>query len=249
MQVRAEHAGEVAAALPARRRTALGLLWLLATLALTACGGGTSAAPAATWSVVGSSSVVGVGASPGHGWSDLLAADLQGRGVTLRKFAKSGSDTYAALPLATAPVANRPAPDPDLSIDTVLAVRPAVLIISFPSNDTAKGYSAGETVTNLLQLRQFATAAGAGVIVVSTFPRNLSAAGLDTLHEIDRQMGAATGPCFADVHAALASAAGDIAVAYAAGDGVHLNDAGHRLVFERVRALVDSGLCVRPGAG
>jgi lysophospholipase L1-like esterase len=49
------------------------------------------------------------------------------------------------------------------------------------------------------------------------------------------------------LQAALADSQGRIAAAYSAGDGIHLNDAGHRQVLQQVQAALDSGRCVRLG--
>jgi lysophospholipase L1-like esterase len=65
------------------------------------------------------------------------------------------------------------------------------------------------------------------------------------LAEIDRGLAELAGACFVPLQAALADVDGGIAAAYAAGDGIHLNDAGHALVLQRVQAVLDAGRCVR----
>jgi lysophospholipase L1-like esterase len=62
---------------------------------------------------------------------------------------------------------------------------------------------------------------------------------------VDDALAAAAGSCFVDVRAELTATNGGIAPAYAAGDGVHLNDAGHRIIFDRIVAALDAGACVR----
>ena len=42
----------------------------------------------------------------------------------------------------------------------------------------------------------------------------------------------------------LAGPDGRLAAAYDAGDGVHPNDAGHAIIFQRVDAVLQSGRCV-----
>lgn len=227
------------------------LLGVLAALgSLPACGGGgdgsSGAEPGQLWAVVGSSSAAGAGASPGQGWADLLAADEAQRGVQLRNLARTGLTTYGALPTGTAVPAGRPAPEPQANVTAALDLHPRLLLVSLPNNDTADGYAADETVGNLLAIRSTALAQGVAVLMLSTQPRALSAAQLALLPQIDQRVAAAAGPCFVPLRAGLAGPNGQLAAAYDAGDGVHLNNAGHRWVWQQVRAVLDRGDCVKP---
>jgi lysophospholipase L1-like esterase len=198
------------------------------------------------WVVMGSSTAAGVGASPGQGWAAQLGSAVAARQVTLHSLARAGALTYEALPAGSPPAAQRPAPDPSINTDRALGLAPRLVILSFPSNDTATGYGADETVGNLLAMRRALQAGSSAVLVLSTLPRDgLDPAQRATLAEVDRRLAAALGACFADVRSALDDGHGRIATAFAAGDGVHLNDAGHRLLYERVRAALDGGRCVR----
>ena len=119
---------------------------------------------------------------------------------------------------------------------------------SYPSNDTALGYAVDETVRNLLAIRAEALARGATVVLLSTQPRALTPAHLAKMPQIDARLQAAAGDCFVELREALAGPDGRLAPAYDSGDGVHPNDAGHALIFQRVKALIDGGRCVRLGA-
>jgi lysophospholipase L1-like esterase len=231
----------------------------LALVWLAGCGGGGSAAtppgPVAlaapgVWVVMGSSTAAGVGASPGQGWAAQVARQAAPLQVELVNLARAGALTPQALPTATPPAAGRPGPDPAINIDRAMAHGPRLLLLAFPSNDAVAGYPAAETVAHLLRLREIAQAASAAAVLLSSQPRDgLSAAQRATLDETDRLGAAAFGACFVDVRTVLAGPDGGIAAAYAAGDGVHLNDAGHRLIAERLWALLESGRCVRLRAG
>jgi lysophospholipase L1-like esterase len=50
-------------------------------------------------------------------------------------------------------------------------------------------------------------------------------------------------PCFVDVFAPLANSSLGIESDYNAGDGIHLNDAGHQVIFEAVRGVVTPYVC------
>lgn len=230
-------------------------LSMLALACLTgagaACGGGDGAAtpPRAApgaWAVLGSSTAAGVGATPGQGWVALLTGTVQAQGVTLTHQARSGLVTTQALPVGTPLAPGRAAPDPTVNIDRALTLSPRLVILSFPTNDAVAGVPAAETVGHWRLIGQRATQAGAATLVLSTQPRSgLDAAQQATLDETDSLAADAFGACFVALRAALSDAQGRIAPAFSAGDGIHLNDAGHRLVFELVNAALADGHCVR----
>lgn len=223
---------------------------------LAACGGGGSSSGAVptgalvvpgTWTVIGSSTAAGVGATPSHGWVDLLRAQYAARGVTVVDLAMGGSVSYQGVPTATPLTAGRPAPDPLHNVDAALARAPNLVIASYPSNDVAAGYSADETVANVLAIRADALGHGVAVLVTSTQPVRAvpTAPQAATAALIDSRLAAAFGGCFVDVRSALVTAQNTLDPRYDSGDGQHLNDAGHAVVFQRVTAVLESGACVR----
>lgn len=225
---------------------------------LSGCGGGDDggepAAPVAaqaplvapgSWAVMGSSSAQGTGASAGHGWAALLQARVQGAGVSMRNLAKGGSVTYEGLSTSASSTPNRPPPDAQHNVDAALSGKPRLLVLSYPTNDSALGYTADETVRNLMAMRATAQAAGAAVLLLSTQPRNMAPDLLARLPVIDAQLASAVGACFVQVREALTGPDGKLSPAYDAGDGVHPNDAGHAVILERVLATLDAGQCVR----
>jgi lysophospholipase L1-like esterase len=91
-----------------------------------------------------------------------------------------------------------------------------------------------------------AAAAGAATLVLSTQPRaGLSPAQQATLEATDRDAAAAFGDCFVALRPGLAGPDGGPAPAYSAGDGIHLNAAGHAWVRARVAQVLEGGRCVR----
>ena len=215
---------------------------------------GSAAAPATlvapgTWSVVGSSTAAGVGASAGHAWVDLMRNDNAWRGIAVGNLGVGGSVTYNGLSLSAA-VAGKPQPDTAHNIDAALApTGTKLVVINYPSNDVANGYTADETVGNTLSMRDSAASRGAVAIALSTQPANWvpSTAWAATIADTDRRLAAAFGPCFVATRSALSLSNNTLNPAYDSGDGQHLNDAGHALVYSLVKAVLESGQCVRIG--
>jgi lysophospholipase L1-like esterase len=232
-----------------RCRRLAGLAVLLALL--PACGGGGGAAPEPAappaWVVLGSSTAAGVGATEGRSWAARLATTLAARGLRVDNRARSGANTYQALPADAARPAGRPATDPQQDVARALETAPRVLVLAFPSNDAMLGYPAAETVANLRLMRDAARRRGVGVLVLSSQPRDDAGSGARAaMAAADTALAAELGACFVDVRAALSAADGRIAPAYAAGDGIHLNDAGHALIHTQLWATVAAGGCVTP---
>jgi len=226
---------------------------MLACAALSACGGGSSGensnepAAAPHWVVLGSSTAAGVGASQGQSWTTLLDSTLRSRGLRLDNRARSGATTYQALPRDTTRSNGRPATDPSQDVDVALMGAPRTIILAFPSNDATSGFAPAETIANLLLMQRRAQQRGVAVLVLSSQPRDdASPAAREAMNASDAALAAALGACFVPLRADLTDAQGRLATRYAAGDGVHLNNAGHRLIFNRLWDTVTSGLCLNP---
>lgn len=198
-----------------------------------------------SWVVMGSSTALGAGAGT-LSWYQALQASYANIGVQFFNIARSGAATYQGLPTGTVVPPLRPQPDPTSNVTLALSFGPKLVVLGYPSNDTASGYPVDETVNHLLAIRQAARAGGAAVIVIGTQPRDLAPDLLSRLPQIDARLAAAVGPCFVAVREALAGADGKIAPAYDV-DGIHVNDAGHAVIHAKLREVIDSRQCVRVG--
>jgi lysophospholipase L1-like esterase len=178
----------------------------------------------------------------------LIESAYRPAGVSIRNLAVAGTVTYHALPGATWPSLSRPSPKAQANVDAALALAPRLLLLAYPSNDTARGYSVEETVNNLLAIRQASLAQGVPVLVLSTQPRNLSAEQRASLSQVDQQLRAAVGACFVAVRERLGTPDNLLQSAYDSGDGVHPNAAGHQMIADQVQAVIDGGQCVKPPA-
>jgi len=236
-----------------------GLVAVCASL-LVGCAGGSDNAPqippdtgnssvplvsAGTWVVMGSSTAAGGGATAGNKWTDLLQNSLGSRGAIFANIAKGGTVTYHGLSMTSPVVPNRPAPDPAANIDQALSRNPVVLLVAYPTNDIANGYTVEEAVNNILTIRKAGLDKKIPVIVLSTQPRNLTTAQLAQLQQIDMQLTNSVGVCFVNVRGLLAGPDDKIAPIYNSGDGIHPNDAGHRVIADAVLKTINSKTCVR----
>jgi lysophospholipase L1-like esterase len=142
---------------------------------------------------------------------------------------------------------DRPSPNTSHNIDAALAQGIRLVLIGYPSNDTAYGFSASETVRNHKWIAYTAAQKGVPSIVISSQPQRgvPSAWAAATFADIDKGLADFFGPCFVEVRTALGMPDNTLNPAYDSGDGQHLNDAGHRVVHDRMKAVIDSGSCVR----
>lgn len=228
---------------------------LLLSLSLAGCGGGGTAdtdprrgplAAPGTWVVIGSSSAAGIGAPPGQGWVDLLAAQWQPTGIVVETLARAGLRTPEVLPLGTPVPRGAPAPAAGFNVDAALARRPVLLMLSLPSNDAAAGVPAAQTVGHWQQIAGIAAERAVPTLVLGTQPRGaFDALQREILAETDRLAAAAFGDCHVPLFDALAGPDDALAPEVRSTDGDHLNAEGHARVAARVTAALASGRCVR----
>jgi lysophospholipase L1-like esterase len=188
--------------------------------------------------VLGSSTAAGTGPSrPENAWVWLYTGYLKRQfpKFALTNLAVGGYTTYQMQPSDYVPPANRPAPDPGHNITRALSLNPDAIIISMPSNDQAGGYSLAEQLANYDRVTKLAAERGALVWVTTSQPRDFSS-------DADRAALAATkdalkrryGDRALDFRSQFADSDGRIKAMYNAGDGVHLNDAAHALLVQKV---------------
>jgi lysophospholipase L1-like esterase len=215
-------------------------------------GGGSPMLTSFKLTVIGSSTAAGEGASSSaKSWVALLARSLDDAVVptfTSSNLAVGGYTTVELLPGSNA----------DGSIDDAISGRPNLILVSLAgSNDLSAGTSQSTFLSRLTSVRDTAQAAGVPVFFVSTAPKDLSDSERRALRDWATAMSTtfgtcwvperatAYGSCFIDIFAPLANASLGVASAYGAGDGIHLNDAGHARIFEVAEAIVKPYVCSR----
>ena len=165
--------------------------------------------------------------------------------MSITNLAAGGYTTLELLPGSGAPG----------SIDEAIDEQPHLIVVALAgSNDLSIGTSTASYLSRLTQLRDAARAAGIPTFFVGTAPKNLSDGERFELADWTEQMrdrfdtcwvpaNAAYSPCFIDVFSDLANDDLAIESQYDTGDGIHLNDAGHRVIFQRAVGIVEPYLC------
>ncbi len=201
-----------------------------------AAGGG----PPGVIVILGSSTAAGTGASVrDSAWVERFTRDARGRDTTVRvvNLAVGGYTTYHIMPTGYKAPPGRPAPDPLHNITYGLMFRPAFIIINLPSNDAASGCTVSETLANYDTVLS-RIPAGVEVWVTTTQPRDLDSAGRAKLIAVRDSTYARFGDHALDFWSTLANPDGSLRKEYDAGDGIHLNDRGHRILAERAKVVL-----------
>ena len=187
--------------------------------------------------VLGSSTAAGTGPShPDSAWVARYRRHLQALDPRheVLNLAKGGYTTYHLLPTGTEPPERRPQPDPKRNITRALALDPDAILINLPSNDAAKGFGVEDQLANYAVMLERAEARGVPVWIATTQPRNLDEAGRATQVAMRDSTHARFSGRALDFWTGLAEADATVKPVYDSGDGIHLGDAAHALLFRRV---------------
>lgn len=193
--------------------------------------------------ILGSSTAAGIGASSEpNSWAGKYRAYLQGlnRNNEVINLANSGYTTYQILPNS---VANRPPSDPERNITKALSLAPDVIIVNMPTNDANSLYTVQEVMNNYNTVKSIADAQNVPVYFTSTQPRTIFTGAGDPatkrqlLIDIRNATQSAFGVQYIDFWTGLAAVDGSIRPEYDPGDGTHLNNTAHDLLYNRVKSV------------
>jgi acyl-CoA thioesterase-1 len=200
--------------------------------------------------VIGSSTAAGEGASDGSlGWVSLLAGALEESVAVPFETRNLAVGGYASEQLLSESGA------PGNVEDAIESIPDLVLVALAGSNDLGAGVSQSTFLARMQAIRAVAREAGVPVFFLSTAPKDLSQSEREALRDWARAMAeqlepcwvphqaAEYAPCLIDVFGPLANDELGIAAEFGAGDGIHLNDAGHAAIFEQALASVGAYVC------
>lgn len=195
--------------------------------------------------VIGSSTAAGAGASPSDSsWVNRYRHFLQSLhpGNEVINLAQGGYNTWRLMPDNFIPPSNRPSPDTLKNISHALRQNPDGIIINLPSNDAAIGTGLNDQMHNFILMDSLAASMGVPVWVCTTQPRNLNASAIQVQLDVRDSIFSYFGNRALDFWNGLANSQNTIDSLYDSGDGVHVNNAGHRLLWQRAvqKAIPDS---------
>ena len=189
--------------------------------------------------ILGSSTAKGQGASrPDSCWVRRYRRVLgeASPATQLVNLSVPGYTTYHFLPLRAQAILSRPLPDSAVNITHALSLHPSALVINLPTNDAAYGFDTTEQIANYRHLVTLARGDSIPVWVCTPQPRNLKPEKRRICQQMREWIIRTYGLHAIDFWSGLAAADGTLKREYDSGDGTHLNDAGHRLLFERIVA-------------
>lgn len=199
--------------------------------------------------VLGSSTSAGAGASvPDSSWVNRYRKAIFQKNTrySVINLGKGAYTTFHILPNGT------PMPSGvNITIDTArnitkaLSYNPSGIIINMPSNDAAYNFSVSQQLNNFSLLEAMAAWGDARLWVCTTQPRNfINPLQIQIQEDMRDSILLRYGNYALDFWTGAADTNGFISSTYDSGDGIHLNDAGHRLLFEiAMQKAIDTVNC------
>lgn len=187
--------------------------------------------------VLGSSTAAGIGSSVSDSsWVGRYSAYIHSinPGNTVINLAISATTTYQIMPDGNVPPAGAPNPIPSNNISKAIELNADAIIINMPSNDAFFGIDAGTQMKNFKVIAQKADSAGIPLWVATTQPRNMLPAQIQIQLAVRDSVQLYFADKAIDFWTTIADTNNFINSLYNSGDDIHLNDRGHRILFERV---------------
>lgn len=198
--------------------------------------------------VLGSSTAAGAGASVSDSaWVNRYrnVNYQQDTRISVANLAMGGYTTYHLLPTGTyIPPGVGFSIDTSRNITKALSLDPYAVIINLPSNDASNYITVEQQLENFGLIVGEANANDVDTWVCTTQPKSyLDPTQLQIQKDMRDSIFSIYGEYAIDFWNGLADTNGSLLPAFDYGDGTHLNDAGHRLLFERVMDKSIDTLC------
>lgn len=191
--------------------------------------------------VLGSSTAEGTGASPrDSSWVNRFAQSLaSSTKYEVVNLGKGGYTTYHIIPNGAPNAGSGITTDTARNVNKALSLNPSIIIVNMPSNDAAIGFNAQEQMRNFRLIDDAAKANGVKVYICTPQPRNFTNPIQITIQTATRDSVLKVyGSMAIDFWTGMADTDGFILPQFNSGDGIHVNNAGHKLLFEKVDALM-----------
>jgi hypothetical protein len=193
--------------------------------------------------ILGSSTAAGTGpSSPANGWVALYTKYLKQNDTRfdVTNLALGGYTTYDVLPTGTSiPVGVNETIDVTRNITKAISLNADGIIVNMPSNDSNMGYSVANQMANFNLLNTTAANNNIPISFCTIQPRDFgSNSNGQSIHtQMISQIPTVFPNNYIDFWTGFGNAAGtDILNLYDSGDGIHMNDAAHKILLQRVIA-------------
>jgi lysophospholipase L1-like esterase len=197
--------------------------------------------------ILGSSTAAGTGPSSSDStWVNRYRKCLQALNPAneVINLAVGGFTTYRVMPNEfISPIGGRPALDTNRNITEALSRNPDVIIVNLPSND--RQFPMSEQLNNFDSLWRMSWNAGVPMYIATTQPLGTTSSATYQ-YQVHDSILATYGNYAIEFYDPLADTANVLLPAYNSGDNVHLNNAGHRVLWQQVmdKGIQDSFLTV-----
>lgn len=200
--------------------------------------------------ILGSSTAAGDGVtSLSKAWAYMYSDSLKriDTGYVVDNLAVAGATTYAMQGDNYVPPTNRPLPMIGHNITEAINLKADAIIINYPTNDAASNFSLIEQENNFIRVTNHAAKYNILVWVATTQPRdNFNSKQVSKQKRLYDWIKSYYGSHAIDFQNGLATSADSILNYYNSGDGVHLNNAAHQKLYNRVlKADIPDTLCNR----
>lgn len=187
--------------------------------------------------VIGSSTAAGVGPTTLDSawvWRYRSSVEMLHPDYQVTNLAKGGYQTYHLMPNDFIPPSGSPWPDTLRNITKALSLDPDAIIINLPSNDASAGVDAATQMQNFRMMVDQAADKEVPVWICTPQPRVFNSAKVAIQLALLDSVSLGFAGRNLDFWTGFADANGQPISTYDSGDGIHLNDEGHRILFERV---------------
>jgi hypothetical protein len=214
---------------------------------------------------MGSSTMAGVGSTPTtppgssqppvNAWASILTRYYQATGYidSLYNLGRPGTTTYSGLPTSYT-IPDGLEHNPDYDVDGALNSRFAfgrptdIVLVNYANNDVGNGYTLAQTMENLQIIYNTVIAAGKIAFITTTQPRTGYTTAQKQLLKVERDSIMNRFGVYAInfYNPIVAADSLNINPIYSAGDNIHVNNAGHQVLFEAARNVMNNVLFGAP---
>ena len=188
--------------------------------------------------ILGSSTSAGNGASSlSLSWVNLLRNKVRqdSKNVDIINLSVPGYNTFHILPNGNIESSGKPSPDIFRNITKAISYRPNLIIINMPTNDVASGFSDDQILANYTVLVNLMKSNNINYMITGTQPRNFGNADMrKRLKILNDKMNNSFPGHVVDYLQKLSKNGWFILEYFSFGDDIHLNDRGHRIIFQYI---------------